>query len=318
MNHNYKEKKVTVKGTFDLVATVAIPEGIKQKMPAVVLIAGTGTSDRDGNMKKFQSNIYKELSEIFASQGFVTIRYDKRGVGESKGDFSNTGLLDLVEDVISNIKYLESLDFVDPNKIILCGHSEGTMIATLVSTRYNIAGMILLSGAGTSLKSALRYQNWLVFQEIQGMSGLKGMILRKLITEKNYMKNVNTLFKKCCETNKDTVRIMGKKMSAKWIREHNDLTDERIIDIIKNANIPILAITGDKDAQATYEDIRNIEKLELPHVTTQIIPGMDHILRKHEGALSVLNVRKQYASEFSKPLHDGLVKAIAEWVHKYY
>ncbi len=259
MSINFNEKKVTVSGTFDLAATIAVPDGVKQKMSAVVLISGTGTSDRDGNLKKFSSNIYKELSDFFACRGFVTIRYDKRGVGESHGNFNETGFHELMDDVISNIKYLENLDFVDPNKIILCGHSEGSMIATMVSTRYKVAGMILLSGAGTSLKSALGYQNWLVLQETKEMTGIKGMILRRLINEKNYMKNVNSLFERCCGTDKDINRITGKKISAKWIREHSNLSDQGMLDVIKNANFPILAITGDKDVQANYEDIQNRE-----------------------------------------------------------
>lgn len=316
MSINFNEKMVIVSGTLELAATIAIPDGIKQRMPAVVLISGTGTIDRNGNMKKFISNIYKDLSDLFASQGFVTLRYDKRGVGESKGNFNETGFHDLVDDVISNIRYLENIDFVDPNKIIICGHSEGTMIATMVSTRYKVAGMILLSGAGTSLKSALKYQNWLVLQEIKRMAGIKGMILRRLINDRNYMNNVNTLFERCSRTDKDIVKIMGKEMPAKWIREHSNLSDQKILDVIKNANCPILAITGDKDVQANYEDIQKIERLELPHVTTRIISDMDHILRRCAGEIKILNIKKQYASEFSQPIHDDLKTAIHEWIQK--
>ncbi len=316
MINNFVEEKVIVNSTFNLAATLTIPENRNRKMPAVVLISGTGPADRDGNMPRFSSNIYKALSDFFAGQGFVTIRYDKRGVGESKGIHNETGFYDLVDDVIANVNYLENLDFVDKDKIILCGHSEGAMIATIASTRHQVAGMILLAGAGTTLRSALNYQNWIVLQETKTTTGLKGWILRKLINEKNYLKRVNSLFDKCCRTDKDVIRVMGQKMSAKWIREHDNLSDQQMLEVIANAGCPILAITGEKDVQANPEDIDKIEKLNLPHVKCRIVLGMDHILRRSTGKRTILNIKKQYASEFSQPIHEDLLETIREWTIK--
>lgn len=316
MNNSFVERKVFVNSAVTLAATLAIPEKNSKKMPAVVLISGTGTTDRDGNMPKMQSNIYKDLSDFFVSEGFVTIRYDKRGVGESKGVHYETGFNDLVDDVIANVNYLEELDFVDKDKIILCGHSEGTMVATIANVRHNVAGMVLIAGAGATLRTALEYQNWLVLQETRITRGLKGLILRKLINEKNYLKNVNALFDKCCSTDKDVIRVMGRKMSAKWIREHNSLTDQGMIEAIENADCPVLAVTGEKDVQANPEDINKISNLKLPHVTCSIIPGMDHFLRRYSGEKSVLNVKKQYANELSQPIHENLLIDIRQWVRK--
>jgi pimeloyl-ACP methyl ester carboxylesterase len=316
VTNNFVEEKVIVNGKFDLVATVAIPEDRNIKMPAVVLIPGTGTLDRDGNMPKFPTNLYKGLSDFFAGEGFVTIRYDKRGNGESKGDHNETGFNDLVDDVISNVKYLENLDFVDKDKIILCGHSEGTMIATITSTRHKLAGMILIAGAGTTLRAALNYQNSMVLQETKTMTGLKGLFLRRLINEKNYLKRVDGLFNKCCSTDKEVIRIMGQKIAAKWIREHNNLTEQGLLEVIANASCPVLAVTGEKDVQANPEDIRKIAELELPHVTCDIVPDMDHMLRRFTGNKCVLNIKKQYISEFSEPIHEELLKVIREWAIK--
>lgn len=316
MARKFIEKKVIVNSTFDLAATIAVPENKNKKIAAVVLISGTGTIDRDGNMPKFSANIYKALSDFFAGEGFVTIRYDKRGIGESKGVYNETGFNDLVDDVIANVNYLENLDYVDKDKIILCGHSEGSMIATITSTRHKVAGMILIAGAGISLRSALNYQNWIALQEIKAMTGLKGWILRKLVNERNYLKNVNALFDKCCRTDKDVIRIMGKKMSAKYIREHNNLSDEKMMDIITNARCPILAVTGEKDVQVNPLDIDKIEQLKLSHVTCSIVPEMDHSLKRCVGERTILNIKKQYASEFSQPIHEDLLKAIREWTIK--
>ena len=316
MNNNFIEEKVIVNSTFNLAATVARPENGNRKMPAVVLIPGTGTLDRDGNIPKFSTNLYKGLSDFFAGEGFVTIRYDKRGVGESKGVNCETGFNDLVDDVIANVNYLGNLDFVDSDKIILCGHSEGSMIATVTSTRHKIAGMILIAGADTTLRAALNYQNWMVLQETKTMTGLKGLIFRKLINEKNYLKRVDSIFNKCCSTDKDVIKIMGQKIAAKWFREHNNLTEKGLLEVIVNASCPVLAVTGEKDVQANPEDINKIAELKLPHVTCEIVPDMDHMLRRFIGTKNVMNAKKQYVSEFKQPIHDELLKVIREWTIK--
>lgn len=316
MINKFTEKKVTVKSAFDLGATIAIPENTNKKVPAIVLIAGTGTVDRDGNAPRFPLRVYKELSDFFAGEGFVTIRYDKRGVGESKGVHIKTGFNDLVDDVIANVKYLEGLDFVDKDKIILCGHSEGSMLATIANTRHRVGGMILIAGAGTTLRTALNYQNWIALQESKTMPGLKGWVLRKAINDKNYLKNVNKMFDKCCSTEKDVVRIAGQKMSARWIREHASLTDAEMVEHIVNADCPVLAITGEKDAQANPEDVARIADMRLPHVTCSIVPDMDHMLRNYKWEKSILNFKKRLAIEIPEPLHEGLLKDIREWTIK--
>jgi uncharacterized protein len=86
-----KEFEVTIPGQFPLAATLTIPEGSSGKYPLVVMVHGSGPTDRDSNAKGMPMNIFKELSEVVASEEFASIRYDKRGVGASKGDFYETG-----------------------------------------------------------------------------------------------------------------------------------------------------------------------------------------------------------------------------------
>lgn len=157
MGYKFREENIVVKGKFDLGATITIPENKSEKMPAVVIVCGTGTGDRDGNIKKkkLNMNLYKDLAHFFTKLGFVTIRYDKRGVGESKGSHIETGFNDLVDDIISNIKYLENLEYVD--KIILCGHSEGSMLVSVTNKRHPVDGVIQIAGAGMCIRKALEF-----------------------------------------------------------------------------------------------------------------------------------------------------------------
>ena len=172
-----KEKKVTIKGSVSIGATVSYPDD-GGKYPAIVLIMGTGKTDRDGNEKGFRTDLYKNFAEMFAECGFVSVRYDKRGTHQTEGNYNTAGLGDLIDDAISVIRYTKSLPYVDESRVIVCGHSEGAMIATLLSAKEDTAGLLLLGGAATCMKDALLYQNYLAAEEFAKKKGLLGMLLR--------------------------------------------------------------------------------------------------------------------------------------------
>ena len=79
--------------------------------------------------------MYKKLAHTFTECGYVSARYDKRRTHGSGGSFNSAGLSNLTNDAISVIRYLKSLPYVDEDRILVCGHSEGTMIATLVTEK---------------------------------------------------------------------------------------------------------------------------------------------------------------------------------------
>lgn len=201
------EKEITIQGEYKLSATLTVPLGANEPLPAVVIVPGTGSADRDGNLKNFEMNLYKNLAKFITSLGFVTIRYDKRGIGKSEGNILTCGVNDLVDDVISNVKYVQQLANVDSERIILLGHSEGCILNTLAYHRHRVAGLILIAGAGAGLKSALIYQNELSFQEIQQMNGLKGKLLKLLIKEESIVKKQKKLFELVQSSTEDIIKI---------------------------------------------------------------------------------------------------------------
>ena len=126
------EEKIIISNDINIGATIAYKDK-NEKKPLVLLIMGTGTTDRDGNSFGFKSNLYKNLSDMFVEMGYVCVRYDKRGTHESTGNYKTSGLSDLVTDAANVIHYVQKLDYVDEKKIVVCGHSEGSMIATLLT-----------------------------------------------------------------------------------------------------------------------------------------------------------------------------------------
>jgi hypothetical protein len=313
MTYIFNEKEVVIHGEYDLGATLTIPEGGDRKHPAVVLVAGTGRGDRDGNQKGFHMNIYRQLSDFLAGLGFITLRYDKRGIGKSKGDPYTTGMNDLVDDVIANVRFLEGLPEVDQEQILLLGHSEGCILSTIANQRHPVSGMILIAGAGTAIKTAMQSQNHLIMEEIQGMKGLKGSLLRLLLSEKKVIGKQDRLFEKVLHSTDDVIRVQFSKFPAKWLREHLSYTDESILTLLQDATCPILVIEGTKDVQTSPKGLTNIRSLAQHNLSLHVVEDMNHILREFHGQKSLMNLKKDYTRLLDSPLHTGLTEAIEAW-----
>jgi uncharacterized protein len=316
MNINFREEQVTINSDVILKGTLAVPEVEAEKLPAVLMVNGSGGADRDGNMKKpaMNANIYKDLAHFITGLGFITLRYDKRAVGESQGDPLTSGMMDLMNDVVSNIKFLQNHPKVDKDKIIVLGHSEGCILSTIANTINPVAGLVLMAGAGTNIWEPMKYQNAQVLEEIKNTKGLKGFILRLAVKESTVKKQQEDLFNRMVNSTEDTVRLKGKKVPAKWFREHFKYSSEDVLKALSNANCPILAVTGDKDVQANVEDLKTLEKLGKDNIKCVVIENMDHILKEFMGQKTVLGVMKQYKAELSQPMHPQLRMVLEEWL----
>lgn len=171
-----KELEVLIQSQFALSATLTIPDETRKDLPAVLLIAGSGNGDRDGNFKKMEMNIYKDLANFLTDQGFVTLRYDKRGVNRSGGSFLEAGISDFIDDAAVCMQFLKNHPNVDPDNVLILGHSEGALIAPGVHKKEGAAGLILLAGAAGPYKELTALQSEAAFEEMNGEGGFKGWI----------------------------------------------------------------------------------------------------------------------------------------------
>jgi pimeloyl-ACP methyl ester carboxylesterase len=128
-----------VSGNNTLAGTLVLPGGL-QRNPAVVLFHGSGPQSRD---------LY--TARWFAQQGFAALAYDKRGVGESTGNFRNVPFMDLCDDGLAAIEYLKSRKEIDPRHIGVWGLSQGGWLGPLAASRSpDISFVIAVSGPGVS------------------------------------------------------------------------------------------------------------------------------------------------------------------------
>jgi pimeloyl-ACP methyl ester carboxylesterase len=143
---------------FNLAGTLSQPSGIpppesRGRFPAVLLVGGSGPTDRDETVAGLP--IFGLLASPLADAGYYVLRYDKRGVGQSGGRGETATIQDYAEDVGAAIRFLRDRKDVDAKRIVLFGHSEGGLVALLAASRDDdIAGVVLAgvpSGSGAEL-----------------------------------------------------------------------------------------------------------------------------------------------------------------------
>ncbi len=154
-----EESNVRV-GAID--AVLSVPPNV-EKPPVALLIAGSGSTDHDGNGPQAKPATLKKLSDELVAQGIATLRYDKRGAGGWKKEFGNPAdfrFKDYVDDAAALVDYLRGSGKF--SRVAVIGHSEGGLVAILATERVRVDRLVLLTTAarkqGDLLKAQLEKQ----------------------------------------------------------------------------------------------------------------------------------------------------------------
>jgi pimeloyl-ACP methyl ester carboxylesterase len=122
-------------------------------MPAVILLAGSGVGDRDGVVQGVPT--LAQLAGAMADAGFLAVRYDKRGFGQSGGRSESATIQDYAEDVRAVVRWLQQRKDVDPKRIAVVGHSEGAWVGLLAASRERRIGAVASIAAPATTGSEL-------------------------------------------------------------------------------------------------------------------------------------------------------------------
>jgi alpha-beta hydrolase superfamily lysophospholipase len=154
-----EESRINV-GAIDAVLT--IPPGV-ERPPVALLIAGSGSTDHDGNGPQIKPATLKKLSEQLLARNIATLRYDKRGAGGWKAEFGRPEdfrFKDYVDDAVLLVNFLRGSGKF--SRVVLVGHSEGGLVAILAAQRVPVDRLMLLATAarrqGDLLKAQLEKQ----------------------------------------------------------------------------------------------------------------------------------------------------------------
>ncbi len=266
-------------GANTLYGSLLIP-GHKVKPPVILLISGSGPTDRDGNSPGIQgkNDSLKMLAEELAIAGFASVRYDKRGVGESfAAGKSEEGLRfqTYVADVQLWVKQLNA----DPrfSGVAIVGHSEGSSVGMLAAQSSDVAAYVSLAGPARSASKILRTQ--LQDKLSADLLKLNETILSKL--EKGELVQ---------EIPAPLLALYRPSVQPYLISWFNVIP----VDVIKTLKMPVAIFQGDTDIQVSVSEALLLSKSQ-PMAQLHVIKGMNHILKQVPMDL------KQQVASYSDP-----------------
>ena len=154
------ETPITLQTTSgEIYGTLVAPENASRT--AVLIIAGSGPTDRNGNsVAGISTNAYKMLADSLAAHGYASLRYDKRGIAASAAAGTDESQLTFdayIDDAAAWVDLLVADEQFD--RVVLAGHSEGGLIALVAAKRSEqVAAVITLAGVGEAIDATLRRQ----------------------------------------------------------------------------------------------------------------------------------------------------------------
>jgi pimeloyl-ACP methyl ester carboxylesterase len=291
-------------GSVHLAGTLVIV-GQTGPGPVVLLISGSGPLDRDSNSEQFSIDVMKQIADHVARAGLSSFRYDKRGVGESGGDFMSTGLHDNIDDAAAAVDMLRARGDIDPDRIIVVGHSEGAVIATeLAAADPRLAGVALLAGTATPGADVVRWQTAKVSD-----SQPRPLRLLLKILGRDLVRTQNQRLERITATTGDTARIRRVQTNVKWWREFLAHDPAPSLESIR---VPVLALTGSNDIQVDPDNVRRIARLVSAPCSAHIVDGLTHLLRTEAGPPSL----RTYTQQVERPVDAELLATVTTWAQQ--
>lgn len=237
---------------------------IQKRIPVVLIIAGSGPTDRNGNNPNMKNNHLKYLAEALNNFQIASLRYDKRGIAASAqaGNMEkDLRFEDYVNDASGWITWLQQDKRF--SKVIVAGHSEGSLIGILASQQIKPSGYISISGPAESADQLIKTQ---LKNQPEEVKTYVFPIIDSLKAGKT-VDNVNPKYNALLRPSVQPYLISWFKYSPK-------------LEISK-LNIPILIVNGTTDIQV---DPQNAFELlySSKNVDLEIIEGMNHILKRSE------------------------------------
>jgi len=264
--------------------------------PAVLLIAGSGPTDRNGNSAGLPgaNNSLKLLAEALAQRGIASVRYDKRGIGGSRATLTSEADLRfdmLADDAAAWVRRMH----LDPrlSTITVAGHSEGSLLGMLAARSANADAYISLEGAGRTASAIIHEQ--LASRATAPIAAQADSIMAEIDAGRTVDSIPPTLVA--------LFRPSVQPYLVSWFRY--DPAKE-----LAKLQVPVLIVQGTTDIQVSNEDARLLAAAD-PRAKLVTIDGMNHVLKMVPADLT--QQIKSY-SDPSLPVAPQLVDAVASFV----
>lgn len=281
---------VTPTGT--LYGTLTVPSG-PPPWPLVLIIAGSGPTDRDGNAGPVQGDTYKLLAAALSRDGVASLRYDKRGIAASATagpSESNLRFDTYVDDAVSWVNQLRKEKRF--SSVTVAGHSEGALVGTVAAERTPVHALVLLEGAGRPAPAVLREQlKPKLPPDLYAQSDAIITQLQAGHTVQNPPPVLAALFRESVQP-----------YLISWFKY--DPAAE-----LAKVRVPVTIVQGSADVQVTMTDADALRKAD-PNAKFVLVNGMNHVLKYYPDHSSLQAALKGYEDP-SLPVDPQVVQAVA-------
>ena len=284
---NIPSEKITIHGS--LIAPTS-----NEKVPLIILISGSGPNDRNGNQGMMQNNSLKLLAEGLQKNNIASYRFDKSAIEwmKIKGfKQEDASFDDFIVDADAVIKYFKTQHKF--SKIIVAGHSQGSLVGMIAAKQENADGFISIAGAGRVIDEII----------IEQIGKQMPSVVEEVTTAFNKLKKGE----KVENTNPMLMSVLHPSLQpfmTSWLKYNPQ-------EEIKKLVIPVLIINGTKDIQVTVADAKLLHKSNTTS-EIKIIENMNHIFREiKEDSQNIASYTNP-----SLPIMDELVTVISTFAKK--
>jgi uncharacterized membrane protein/pimeloyl-ACP methyl ester carboxylesterase len=297
--------------TLTLEGTLTLPAEPRKPIPVVVLIAGSGPTDRDGNAPGASTpgastpgtsmNMYRQLADSLTRRGVAVLRYDKRGSGKNlQALVSQLGKSELsfeyvVQDAVGFIRQLQADNRF--SKVIVAGHSEGALVGVLAATQTSAAGYVSIAGVGQNIADVLKKQ----FAD----SGLQGDLLTLANSGLDSLRAGMRVRKP-----NPMLAAFFSPVNQPYLISWMQHDPARSLQAYKG---PVLLIQGRNDIQVSVGEAERL-KAARPDAQLLFVPTMNHVMKQASSNDRATNIASYTAT--GSAILPAVADAIAEFAKK--
>jgi uncharacterized protein len=265
-------------GDHTMAGTLTLPGHRSGRIPAVILITGSGPQNRDedsigaGGLKL---GFFRVMAERLTAAGIGVLRYDDRGVGASGGNFAAGDMTDFEDDARAAIECLKGRPEVDPARIGIVGHSEGAILgARIAAKQRDIKALVSLAGTARNGEAILRFQS----QEALSKMNLSAD------ESKAAADRQERFFAAVRNAEGDIAEIDGQNINVRWFKEFlaYDPTPT-----MRQVTCAVAILQGERDVQCPPDDARTLDRAltdggNRRHVL-KLFPNLGHMFTESTG-----------------------------------
>lgn len=290
---------------FNLGATITHPRDAQAstKAPAVILLGAANVNDRDGVMSGVPT--LGQLAGSLADAGFLAVRYDKRGYGQSGGRSESATLIDQAEDARAVVRWLSNRKDVDPKRIAIVGHGEGAMVGLVAASRESkIAAVVSIASPSTPGTEQFLEQQRLAVEssnlpqaERDKRLALQRQVQQAVLTGKGW-EGVPADVRRAADT--------------PWFQSVLAYDPGKVLKDVKQ---PLLIVHGEIDREAPVDHAEKLAALaregKSKSVDLVVVRGVNHLL-----APAVTGNMTEYGTLTDRNVSKDVLTAVTGWLTK--